>query len=349
VASRIGRAVIVLALAGGCQSSFSSVPLTASAPPPTVSPIASAANAAQIEARIAADGIGGLAVGAGSVWVTNFLGMTVSRIDPGTNEVVTTIRIDDPVSGGLGLAEVEYGHDAVWVTNGVDSTLIRIDPSTNEVVARIPVGTPISGGPGTTRPLGMAFTPGSVWVTNNFGTATAPNGGVVRVNVSTNTVVAEVPLGSMPEEGGPGMLTASGELIWVGVSSMKAVVVIDPSTNAVVAEVPSEHVCGYMIEAANAIWVACDGLVLRIDPALRAVVAEIEVGGTGPMALTAGFDSVWPRSRDTGVLARIDPSTDTVIATTPLAPGGPVFEVALEVGFESLWARELDAVIRLRP
>jgi len=332
-------------LLAGCDTAPASGSPGASVPG---SAAASPAAAAEVDARIPADGIGAFAVGDGSVWVANFMGMTVSRIDPLTNEVDTTIRIADAVAGGFGLAEVDFANDAAWVTNGVDSTLVRIDPTTNEVVARIPLGTPPPDA-GTTRPLGMAFTPGAVWVANNIGTDTAPHGAVVRVDVASQAVVAEIELGDTVGDNGPATMVVSGGLLWVGVRSLNAVVVIDPATNAVVAQVPDAGGCGYLAEAAGSVWIACEGVVLRIDPDSHEVVARIEVGGTGPMPLTAGFDSLWTRTRETGVLARIDPATNAVVSTLELAPGGPVFEIALDVGFDALWARELNTVVRLNP
>jgi YVTN family beta-propeller protein len=55
-------------------------------------------------------GTSGVAAGAGSVWVTNTIDGTVSRIDPGTAEVV------DEIDVGGRPREVAVGADGVWVT-----------------------------------------------------------------------------------------------------------------------------------------------------------------------------------------------------------------------------------------
>jgi YVTN family beta-propeller protein len=52
----------------------------------------------------------GVAVGAGSVWVANEGGGTVSRIDPSANKVVATIRL----AHSPGAVAVGYGR--VWVS-----------------------------------------------------------------------------------------------------------------------------------------------------------------------------------------------------------------------------------------
>ena len=67
----------------------------------------------------------GIVFGAGSVWVTNSLDGTVSRIDPGTNSVVATIPT------GNGPAALDADDSGVWVSNQFDGTVVRIDPTTN--------------------------------------------------------------------------------------------------------------------------------------------------------------------------------------------------------------------------
>jgi virginiamycin B lyase len=54
----------------------------------------------------------GIAAGAGSVWVANELDGTITRIDPGTNHVVETIRV-----GGSPHDLVVAGGE-VWVAKG---------------------------------------------------------------------------------------------------------------------------------------------------------------------------------------------------------------------------------------
>ena len=56
------------------------------------------------------DGPAALASGEGSVWVANAGAMTVSRIDPRTNEVVATIELGN-VPSGIAVAD-----GFVWVT-----------------------------------------------------------------------------------------------------------------------------------------------------------------------------------------------------------------------------------------
>src|SRR5262249_12918612 len=76
----------------------------------------------------------GIAVTPGAVWVADVGGPSVTRIDPTTNRVVTTIRVGrnrDCCSQHMG---VTASRDAVWTTLESRRRIVRIDPRTNRVV-----------------------------------------------------------------------------------------------------------------------------------------------------------------------------------------------------------------------
>jgi len=85
---------------------------------------------------VGADPIG-IAPGEGSLWVVNAeidaAQGTVTRIDPATGEVLTTVDV------GVVPLQVAVGEGGVWVSNSDDDTVSRIDPSSDEVVAEIDV------------------------------------------------------------------------------------------------------------------------------------------------------------------------------------------------------------------
>lgn len=111
----------------------------------------------EIVARIPVDAIpiwetggGGLAVGAGSVWVAaavdaaggsnspgGGLDGVLIRIDPATNEAAATTPL-----GGVEGADVAVADSGVWVLifdTWETMSVLRLDPSTDQVVATIPV------------------------------------------------------------------------------------------------------------------------------------------------------------------------------------------------------------------
>jgi YVTN family beta-propeller protein len=77
---------------------------------------------------------GGIAIGLGSVWLSNALNGTVIRIDPATNRVITTINVGAPTPSGIGIAD-----GAVWTVLGGTGIVARIDPASNTIVHRVAV------------------------------------------------------------------------------------------------------------------------------------------------------------------------------------------------------------------
>ena len=89
-----------------------------------------------------------------SVWVTNQISETVSRVDTATNAVTSSITVGANPWGVV----VSPDGSSVWVTNQGSGTVSRIDTATNAVTS-ITVGA---------NPSGVAVSPdgSSVWVTN---------------------------------------------------------------------------------------------------------------------------------------------------------------------------------------
>lgn len=108
------------------------------------------------------------------------------------------------------------------------------------------------------------------------------------------------------------------------------------------ATVPMAHPCGAMAFARDMLWVAdCDKRTLnRIDARAGKVAAEIATGVAAPdgeLNVVAGAGSVWIASDAGGVVARVDPATDKVIATIAVTPGTSY----LAFGFDAVWAVSL--------
>lgn len=94
-----------------------------------------------------AGGLGGIATGVGSVWVTNDESGAVVRIDPQQEAVLRTYDVSGQPFG------VAVGAGAVWVASDTGA-VARIDPLTHEVE------TVAVGG----APRNVAFAPGGVWI-----------------------------------------------------------------------------------------------------------------------------------------------------------------------------------------
>jgi virginiamycin B lyase len=152
---------------------------------------------------------GGIATGAGSVWVMTDEKGTLARIDPSTNKVVAEIYV------APGSYAAAFGEDAVWITSTAKSVLSRVDPRTNLVTQTIAVGP---------SPRFLAVGEGSVWTLNQG------DGSISRVDVKTNKVVATIQAGLT---GGGGEIAVGEGSVWVTLFDYP-LTRIDPSTNTVV-------------------------------------------------------------------------------------------------------------------
>jgi streptogramin lyase len=317
-------------------------------PKPKPKPLPSAGT---VIARIPVPSAGGIAAGAGALWVASTFLHSVARIDPSTNSVVATIQISDPALDPLhGPSFLAFGYGSVWVLDGGANCgcVHRIDPETNEIVETISLGVPTTQG--RVAPLGIAVTQDAVWVTNRWGSEFAPDGSVMRIDPGTNRVTAVIALGSSPEAGGPTGIAASADGVWVGVPSTRTVVRIDPAIDSVVATIPGfTCVEGQLAVDGPSVWVAdCDAL-RRIDARTNAITKTIPIPqgtGFGTRGVMVGLGSVWAQA---GPLVKIDPAAGALVGTLALPPAYLWSEYDLELGFGSLWVRRTEQVIRIQP
>lgn len=145
--------------------------------------------------------LGGVAVGAGSVWVIRGDPAMLLRIDPRTNRVIARIALALRRGGSapfpIGVAP---GSGGIWVLNGNTGTVSRVDPALDAIVATV---SRVSLD--ATR---IAAGDGAVWVADVDGDA------VLRIDPATNRVVRSIPLGGTPKA-----LVAGRSGVWVAVDS----------------------------------------------------------------------------------------------------------------------------------
>ena len=189
---------------------------------------------------------GGLAVGEGSVWVTDADSPTLLRIDPRYGSVDSIAlrpkRLRDPAGAG----GVSVGAGSVWVAQG-DSRVLRIEPRTGRVEHRFDVN----------KADDVFFADGKAWLA-------APGMGTVRrVDPSTNAIVAVVRLG-------PNACCAAvgGGFVWIqtGRTVWKFADIGNPT--APLASVKLAGAGGALAYGDGALWATTGsaGTVTRIDP-----------------------------------------------------------------------------------
>jgi virginiamycin B lyase len=250
-------------------------------------------------------------IGPDAVWISNKAKDSISRIDPASNRLVTTVTVGRAPCSGLGV-----GFGSVWVPSCGDRRIDRVDAGSNRVVAQIQ--TPVGDSEG-----GIATGVGGVWlVTDRKGT-------LLHVDPERNEIVARV-----QTEPGSFVPAVGAGSVWVSSSAANLVSRVDPRGHRVIALIPVGPSPRFLACSESAIWTLNqgDGTVSRIDPTTNRVVATIDVGVPGPggdIAVGEGF--VWVTAIDVP-LTQIDPDSNEVRAQF-VGTGGD----ALRVGHRSVW------------
>ena len=258
-----------------------------------------------------------LETGFGSLWVTKIKSKEVLRIDPGSNQVIATIRVGSKPELGIGI-----GLGYVWIADTKDKSIKQIDPASNKVVRTIAVNLPKE----TEGSIGVGE--GSLWALTNEGDT--DSGTLSRIDPMTGEVIANIRVNA----GSHAALVAFGS-VWVTSTAGGAVLRVDPRNDAVVAEIPVRRAPRFLAASEDSVWVLNqgDGSLSRIDPQSNQVVASIDVGVPGEggdISISDGF--VWVSAE--GVpLSQIDPRTNRLVRQF----AGGKREDTLRVGFGSAW------------
>ena len=157
-------------------------------------------------------------------------------------------------------------------------------------------------------PADMELAFGSIWTGNHH------QNSVTRIDPKTGEVEATIRNVGYQVLA---LVEADGAL-WAG-SARDGMVRIDPDTNTVVAEVKGQ--VGDLALGFGSLWATTfDHTVRRIDPSTGDVIATIEIGsGETDMrswvAIDDAHQAVWVGVGDEGIVDRIDPRTDEIVAT----------------------------------
>lgn len=119
----------------------------------------------RVLSRVEVSDPGALAVGEGGVWVANFWGSSLERIDPASGQVVATIELSlpRPIARGDDAfvpQDVAVGEKRAWVSTA-RGYVARIDPANNRVEAMIKVPSKAAGP--------IAAGDGAVWLGESMG------------------------------------------------------------------------------------------------------------------------------------------------------------------------------------
>ena len=176
------------------------------------------------------------------------------------------------------------------------------------------------------------------------GAEIAPNS-VAIINPVSNDVV-----GSVSNVGGrPGSIAIGEGAVWIANQDERTLARIDPSTSDVQRTALELTPTGVAV-GAGSIWVA-HGLVGSVSRVGTDGVVIETIDDVAPQAsggsIAVGDGAVWFASAS-GVLARIDPSTNAVVSPTGVAGTVPA---AVATGFDAVWVANAgdNNVVRINP
>ena len=280
----------------------------------------------------------GMAIAAGSLWVTNDVDNTVTRVDPAAGTVTGTIALR-----GKGYPDPTFtavGGDALWLL-ARNGTVSKIDLQSGELVATLSV-------PGDA--LGIALVGDSVWVTSfdeyrcNKTCFSRLSRIDTRSNRATGTFTVPTPTG---------MAFGVGSL-WIVNHRAATVTRFDPRRARVIATIRVRigHESPFegperIATGLGAVWVShpAQDVVTRIDPRTNKVVARIRFPkGSAPVFLAIGAESVWTVGAKQ--IFRIDARRNRVIDSASIGnhPGSDYRGLRqILVSGNTLWVTDGDA------
>jgi YVTN family beta-propeller protein len=258
-----------------------------------------------------------------ALWVGSTGPDAVSRIDPQTNTVTATVKLDGEPCAGLatgfgslwiplcgklpmlakvdqktgtltkvfkvGPAAAEGGvttsQDSVWLVIDKHGTLARIDPATGAIRQRIALP------PGSYNPR---YSDGKIWVTRADGAE------ITRIDATTGAKTATIATGP-----GPRFLTDGAGAIWTLNQGDGTLTRVDTRTQAATSislETPGHG--GDIAFGEGMIWTTVNNTPLSvIDAARGALLCQWK--GAGGDSLGIGFGAIWLTDYKAGTVSRI--------------------------------------------
>jgi hypothetical protein len=119
--------------------------------------------------------------------------------------------------------------------------------------------------------------------------------------------------------GQPTWLEGGDEAVWLGNGTGREAVRIDPAANAVVARVPVAEAAGATSTTAQGAWVRDLAGSVYRIDPATDTVVATTATPSGGLAMAAGPDALWASGGPSGILYRIDPATDSVVAEVDIS------------------------------
>jgi virginiamycin B lyase len=182
------------------------------------------------------DGEMNVVSGADSVWVASDKTGLVARIDPATNKVIASVKVEP------GSCYLAFGEGALWVVSAGSQTVQKVDPATNTAVTTTKLGK---------APGFLAAGEGGVWVQEQG------DGTVARIDPASSAVTGRVKVDDTLKWGD--IDTGDGK-IWLRTTANQTFVVIDPKSLAILARVGKASGSGALRYTPTGVWTTAHDL-----------------------------------------------------------------------------------------
>jgi streptogramin lyase len=176
------------------------------------------------------DGEMNVVSGAGSVWVASDKTGLIARVDPASNTVIATVKVEP------GSCYLAFGFDALWAVSAGTQTLQKIDPTSNTAVRTTKLGK---------QPGFLAAGEGGVWVQEQG------DGTVARIDPGTGDVSGRVKVDETLKWGD---VDTGGGRVWLRTTANQTFVVIDPASLAILARVGQAAGSGALRYTPTGVW-----------------------------------------------------------------------------------------------
>ena len=193
--------------------------------------IVTAARTAVIPTGLASpDGEMNVVAGAGSIWVASDKSGLVARVDPATNSVIASVKVEP------GSCYMAFGLEALWVVSAGGQTVQRVDPASNLVTSTTKLGK---------QPGFLAAGEGGVWVQEQG------DGTVARIDPATGAITGRVKVDATLKYGD---IDTGGGSVWLRTTANQTFVVIDPVSLAVTARRGPAEGSGALRYTSQGVW-----------------------------------------------------------------------------------------------
>jgi sugar lactone lactonase YvrE len=237
--------------------------------------------------------------------------------------------------------------NSIWYADSESGKAVRVNVVSGKVSAAIVIGDPANSPYGS--PKAIAADQTGAWVDD------ASRKSIDRIDLATNRVTRNIALTSGVNASRrsitPFGLAVSGHTAWVTDFDQGLVAEVNTTTGQVTRVLDGVHNPEGVALGFGSLWVVQhrEGSIARIDLRSWKVTKVVTLPGTGPNStcgmcvdqVVAGPTAIWVPLDLGEAVARIDPTTNTVTADTPIGLVVP----NLTVDATSVWLAGLDGSI----